>query len=242
MLESLQPERQITSSAQSIRLESANLFNGSPMMIGSTPYEANIQEQYERLGRFVESFEAMVHEVRSSCILLLGQDDPKEPLHHIIFHHQSMTAKPLFEIFRAMTVRTISDEKFKKDHGLQAIAEDTFRGILAEISKEYMALSNLRNNLLHGTWFVGYVGEDANSPEFDVFKYVVNKEGIARVPLPRTATELADLSARCDETRDLVSLVLQCVPPCNEYYKITDHFNCVDGLWQRAWTWRHKQP
>jgi hypothetical protein len=173
---------------------------------------------------------------------LASEAGQKQALLHIIFHHQSMTAKPIFEIFRAMTMRTISDDHFRKEHVVEQAVIDTFRGVLAMIAKEYFALSNVRNSLLHGTWFVGYVGDDPTSPEFDVYKYAVSSDGLSRVELPRTAKELMDLSTRCEETRDLISIVHGCIPPDNKYFKITDHFHCVDGQWQRAWTWRHRQP
>jgi hypothetical protein len=211
---------------------------GSPMTLDSGPYETNVREQYERLGRFVESFEAMVNEVRTRCVYLLGEEGPKLQLHLIIFHHQSLTAKPLFELFRAMTIQTLSEKGFKEKHQIETGTVDAFRGVLAQVSKEYFDLVNLRNSLLHGTWFIGYVGDDPSSPDFDVYKYAVNKDGLSRVELPRTASELADLSTRCDEIKDLVSLVNECMTN-KSFYKITDHFHCKNGTWQRAWTWRH---
>ena len=211
------------------------------MSMDPGPYEQNTREQYERLGRFVESFEAMVGEVRTQCIRLLAGDSPKEELHQIIFHHQSLTAKPLFELFRAMTIQTISEKGFKEKHKIDVVTVDAFRGVLAQISKEYFDLVNLRNNLLHGTWFIGYVGDDPTSPDFDVYKYTVNKDGLSRIELPRTASQLADLNNRCDEVRDLVALISECIPN-KTHYKVTDHFRREGGVWKRAWTWRHRQP
>jgi hypothetical protein len=211
------------------------------MTADSAPYETNIREQYERLGRFVESFEAMVNAVRTRCIYLLGDDGPQQRLHLIIFHHQSLTAKPLFELFRAMTIQTISEKGYKDKYGIEDAAVNAFRGVLGQINKEYFDLVNLRNSLLHGTWFVGYVGDDPSSPDFDVYKYTVTKEGLSRVELPRTASELADLSNRCEEVQVLVSLVNECMTN-KGYHKITDHFHCEAGVWKRSWTWRHRQP
>lgn len=204
----------------------------------SEPYEQNVREQYERLGRFVDSFEAMVAGVRNNCIRFFDDGKGKARLAQIVFHHQTMTAKPLFDIFRAIIVQTITDATFAKEHNVLPADIEAFRGILSVASKEYSSLTNLRNSLLHGTWFVGYVGEDPTSPDFDVFKYTINKEGIARVELPRTASELAHLSLRCEECDDLISLISECVPPTSPHYRITDHFHQVDGTWKRAWTWR----
>jgi len=70
-----------------------------------TPYEKNTRLQYEALGRFVEQFEMMVNEVREISLerLLEGLDDhQKGGLIEIAFHHSVMTAKPLFDIMRAI--------------------------------------------------------------------------------------------------------------------------------------------
>src|ERR1700730_4099177 len=65
-------------------------------------YEKNTKEQYEALGRFVEAFEAMVNEVRESTIALIERDGKHRRLIEIVLHHQVLTAKPLYEIFRAV--------------------------------------------------------------------------------------------------------------------------------------------
>jgi hypothetical protein len=71
-------------------------------------YNKNTQEQYEALGRFVVAFEAMVNEVRDCSINLLLTEDEVSALVDIAFHHPVLTAKPLFEIFRALIVEFLS--------------------------------------------------------------------------------------------------------------------------------------
>jgi hypothetical protein len=73
-------------------------------------YSKNTKEQYEELGRFVEMFELMVNEARESCIDLLSKDGDHRELVQIAFHHQSLTAKPLFEIMRAIITEMIKDQ------------------------------------------------------------------------------------------------------------------------------------
>jgi hypothetical protein len=86
---------------------------------GSGPYEKNTKEQYEALGRFVEAFEAMVDEVRESTIALMARDPKHGRLIKIALHHEAFSAKPLFNVFRAVIVEIIDDaiaiQKAKKD-------------------------------------------------------------------------------------------------------------------------------
>ena len=85
--------------------------------------EPQYTKAYEALGRFVEAFESMVHETRSIAIRLLS--DGKNTYHHdlieIAFHHNCMTAKPLFEIFRAIVIKMVSAsieaQEFRKKSG-----------------------------------------------------------------------------------------------------------------------------
>ncbi|HWN48568.1 MAG TPA: hypothetical protein VNO18_01820 [Xanthobacteraceae bacterium] len=71
---------------------------------GPSSYEKNTKEQYEALGRFVEAFEAMVNEVRESTIALIERDRKHGRLIEIALHHHVLTAKPLYEIFRAVVI------------------------------------------------------------------------------------------------------------------------------------------
>jgi hypothetical protein len=113
-------------------------------------YERNVKEQYETLGRFVEAFELMVNAVRRVCIDLLPHDGNHDHLIEIVFHHQVMTAKPLFEIMRA-TIADLLKNVSHRAHG----DRDFFNDLLSFVQKGYDDLVNKRNNLLHGTWIIG---------------------------------------------------------------------------------------
>ena len=121
-------------------------------MTDDAAYE-KIKKQYETLGRFVEAFELMVAVVRGICIDLLhqdGRDGDHDYLLPIAFHHQVMTAKPLFEIMRA----TIAD-KLKNAHHRWHADRDFYRELLTFVQNDYNDLVNKRNNLLHATWIIG---------------------------------------------------------------------------------------
>ena len=142
-------------------------------------YEENTKEQYEALGRFVEAFEAMVNEVRESTIALIERDGKHRRQIEIVLHHQVLTAKPLYEIFRAVVVEVVDDaislkkakagRVFDRDPPLvvdlmekalqfASADRDVFLGVMSTIADEYNTLVNKRNNLLHATWFIGFQG------------------------------------------------------------------------------------
>jgi len=78
-----------------------------PMPPGSddNAYKKNTTEQYESLGRFVEAFERAVNELRECSITLIERDGKHTRLIEVALHHQALTAKPLFDIFRALNYR-----------------------------------------------------------------------------------------------------------------------------------------
>jgi hypothetical protein len=156
-------------------------------------YKKNTMAQYEALGRFVEAFELMVHEARVDCINMLSYDLPigKGKLIAIPFYHQVFSAKPLFDVFRAVLREIIDDPQYQTKHGLTKSHVEQFSGVLKAIASEYEQLSNKRNNLLHGTWFVGYRGHDNPDAEsFQVRKYTTSANGLVAIDLPKTAPEV----------------------------------------------------
>jgi hypothetical protein len=193
-------------------------------------YDKNTKDQYEALGRFIVAFEAMVNETRDACINLLDRDAPHGRLADIAFHHPALTAKPLFEIMRALIV-----EILKLPHVALAIKDqDTFRGVLGTIAGEYFELSNIRNSLVHGTWHIGYsTEEDPNAEHFFLFKFKPTKSGLEKEDVPKHAFELLALKDRCEKTRNWISHIHFCVPRSDRPYdRIDERFLFKNGNWQ----------
>jgi len=185
----------------------------------------NTTEQYAALGRFVEAFELMVNEVREICIERvcdgIGSSE-RERLIEISFHNQSMTAKPLFDVMRAIIAETVNVET--SPHYAD---RTTFKKVLSCIETEYNHLYNKRNELLHGTWLVGYTSfDDPNAKEFRVRKYKTTSDGLADVKLPKNVSELLDLVVRCDDTRTWLGYVDFCL---QEKHSIGDFFQQIPG-------------
>ncbi len=193
-------------------------------------YQRNTREQYEALGRFVEAFEMMVEEVRGICISLIspGSSSPfSKNLSKIAFHHRAMTAQPLFEIMRAMVAEIAHDTEIS-----DADERKTYLGVMAQIATEYADLCSTRNNLLHGTWFVGYTSqEDANSSRFYIRKHTTTADGLKSLDLPKTVRELHVLVDRCEMLRNWIAMLGLTLPFVGDF-QITRRFRLNGKKWE----------
>lgn len=209
-----------------------------PQLPGQRPtdereFRKNTTQQYAALGRFVEAFELMVNEVRECSIHLVAHDQSNFELVSIAFHHHTLSAMPLIEIFRAVGAKIVGltpVESFDSDEDtfissdddpnpddpklkFSASDRDAFSAIMKRIFTEYQELSGTRNALLHGTWFLGYGSRsDPNASTFYVQKYQTTKIGLTPVAgLPKSAPELIALAERCDDARNWIASLELCL-------------------------------
>jgi hypothetical protein len=193
-------------------------------------YKKNTAAQYEALGRFVEAFELMVDETRRISIGILKRDDNHEKLVEVLFHHGALTAKPLFDIMRALMA-----DYFKLPY-IKVTEQDRniFSGVLKEIATHYTGLLDSRNTLLHGTWRVGYLSID--DPKFESFlldKYKVTKEGLSKEDqIPKNAADLLALADSCHKVRWWLKVINGCLPLSSEHFVIAETFGFRDGKWR----------
>jgi len=192
-------------------------------------YTKNTKEQYEALGRFIEAFEMMIEEIRgisvdcirrTVCQEKIEKPDDKswdewneEILREVLileipFHHQGATAKPLFDTMRAIIAEIVNvkSSPYYEERG-------TYKALLGHIEAEFNSLSWKRNDLLHGTWRIGYVDfDDPTASTFDIRRYKLTAEGMKRAPsLPKDAGALLDLRDRCNATRDWLAHLDGCL-------------------------------
>ena len=192
----------------------------------------NVQKQYAAIGRFVEAFESMVNEVRSVCIKMLQRRSEDWELLNIVFHHQSLTANPLFEIMRAMIAQILGDDSKRAAHNIDNADRDGFFGVLKGIADEYSDLVKMRNNLLHGTWFIGFA--DDNNPDaakFFVNKFTASATGLKLIDLPVSVEELDKLTARCNTARTWIGMVEACFVFSKTGFKFKEHFRHDGKYW-----------
>jgi hypothetical protein len=178
-------------------------------------YLRNTKGQYEALGRFVEAFEAMVESAKTNCIAIQSGDADRFQTRLIAtpLHHPNLNAKTIFEIFRSVVAYAASDENFRATHGLDEEDASIVFDALRTISGEYEKLASKRNNLLHGTWYIGYRGsDDPDSTEFQVNQFKLDSSGVSTVlDLPKDASGLLNLSKRCEAVRQWIEVLSSCV-------------------------------
>jgi hypothetical protein len=191
----------------------------------------NIKLNQRALGCFVESFELMVGEARESAIELIERDPHHGRLVAIALHHQNLAAKPIIEIFRAVVAEIVKDALARtkaKEGGKEGTLppplrldaldaplkitiqdQEALNGAMNAICGEYDDLQQVRNKLLHATWFIGY---DPKGEEIEIEKYTASATGLSRVmTVPKTRTELEYLTKRCDVTRSWIAAVHACL-------------------------------
>ena len=134
----------------------------------------------------------MVDEARGCALTLLKHNSPNSALLDIAFHNPALTAKPTFDIFRAIVVEHLTLTKALVSPEDQV----AFNGVLSLISGEYNELVSLRNTLLHGTWFVGYSSREDPNAETHSGKIQADKEGLEPESVPKHAFELLALKDR----------------------------------------------
>jgi hypothetical protein len=213
----------------------------------------NTTDQYAALGRFVEAFELMVHEVREMSICMAARDARHMALVEIAFHHQALSAKPLFDIFRAMVAEVLRDALKEKEDRAKGHNEgrplvvdgdgnplsitikdqETLLGVLGFMQRKYDELANKRNDILHGTWFVGYPSsDDPYSSKFFIRRLKTTKRGLSPVAdLPKNANELAALSEKCATIREWVTIFMMCL---DGTATVADSFVFADQTWWRV--------
>jgi hypothetical protein len=201
-----------------------------PPRIQKRAHKTNTTAQYEALGRFVEAFELMVDETRRVSIKIIKRDDQHEKLVEVIFHADSMTARPLFDIMKALIVEWVKQPFLK----VKQSDRDNISGILKEIATNYTDLANTRNMLLHGTWGIGtYNLDDPKFETFNLKKYRLTKAGLEKAgKIPNNAAGLLALRDRCDKVRWWIKFVGLCLPPTRDRTLLAKTFKFEDGQWR----------
>jgi hypothetical protein len=178
----------------------------------SSPVDKNTKEQYEELGRFVVAFEDMVNDVRELCIFILaGFNSSQQTFVSVAFHNRVLTAQPLFEIMQTLIAEVAKDKDAWTRYKIDDESATIINGVIAAIRGAYEKLASIRNNLLHGTWYIGFTGpQDLEAKQFYIRKLVARAAGLSALELPKTAAELRDLTNRCEKVRYWMSSITAC--------------------------------
>lgn len=193
--------------------------------------ERQRKENFEALGRYIQSFEYMVTEARLGIMqTTTDRLDTIEFLDVILSHHV-FSAQPLFEVFRATADMYVARWK-----AVNTQDRDFVRVILKDIHKRATAAIAMRNNIVHGMHIdsTATPETEADFSRLIISKRKVGQSGLTPADVPRDRQELQRLASDCYDIRDLTGGMkgwmfrrLTSVP----YQRPTEFFIQREGTW-----------
>jgi DNA-binding ferritin-like protein len=198
-------------------------------------YEAQTEELYAGLGAFVAAFEQVIHTMRQALVMALSHDGQSQQL--IRPAYAELTASPLTSTFQATVARMIEFSELTDSE------KEAGRKILTNVCNQIRTMTEARNEIVHGTWFIGWASE--SQEDFSLatgFKEKITKQGAAQTDIGRTRADFDHLVDRCQELRDLVNRihgVLFLNRPFSTNFIWTDRFASLD---KSHWTFKRRIP
>jgi hypothetical protein len=217
-------------------------------------YQAQTDAQYRALGKFVQNFENAVEAVRRFVFFMLTSGhcghvsefaegrwtgrQPRTPQEnmHLIRRQQriadivlaSMTAQPLLDAMRFIIVEITN---FDNQEDVETRKEgETARDIAKQLHAELSEMIRLRNDILHGTWHIGWANPaDQDFSKMNGYKIKPSKAGWDQAKLPETAEQLEEVAARCSELSQIAFRLMCCFYPVR--LSVRKNFVKVDGRW-----------
>jgi hypothetical protein len=190
-----------------------------PEQVDSSDDQA--RDQFAAIGLFIQNFENVVATLRGECSRILrgaqlgvSFGNPETLLVYLnitslVFHHETMTARPLLDIWRALV--------FEQTRGMLLLSTISEKGrsiateIVTEIAKEFIDLVEARNRLIHANWRIGFrLPHEDDLSKIHVEKYRVTKDGLQqRGDLPQSFDELMKLGNRASKLLGKLGRFLQ---------------------------------
>jgi len=158
-------------------------------------YQRQTSESFALIGRFVQSFEQMVHRTRIGSVMLLSKSPTHQQLLNRVFHSEALSAVPLWDIFRNLVTAIVTEfmPKLSDDERTATLQ------ILRQMDGEYKELAKRRNQLVHGTWLIGWASaQDTDFSHMGVVKMKWKATGELQSSPLKDADELKSITADCD--------------------------------------------
>jgi len=161
-------------------------------------YEEQTEDLYAAIGRFAVEFEHVCYRMRVIIMTILAKEGlSNEQVMQILLSDQ--TAEPL----RAVVASLISET---------ATLSDTDRKIVNKILKEIQDLTKLRNDVIHGTWFIGWASfEDTEFKNAPGIKFKKDKAGVATKTFSWKESDFDELTERAKDLTNLLARLGGCI-------------------------------
>jgi hypothetical protein len=161
-------------------------------------YDTQTNELYRAYGRFAVEFEQMCRSLKEGIMFTLTTDGLKnQDLVRVLLADQ--TASPLIAKFKAFVSIVY------KDNLAEAKCVD-------KIFKACISINEQRNEIIHGTWFIGWANEEQT--EFNVadgMKDKITKNGVEQIPLSHSAESFDELTEKVKIVADLINRLSHCI-------------------------------
>jgi hypothetical protein len=198
-------------------------------------YEMQTSELYAGLGAFVAEFEQVVHSLREALVITLSRYGTPQALLQPAF--AELTAAPLAMTFQATMARAIQLSSL--DDSEKKLGCD----ILTSVGRQLKTLTEIRNEIVHGTWFIGWASEEQE--DFSIaegYKLKNTKTGMVHNDICRTKEEFDSLVDRCKEIRDLVNRINGVLMIPRPFSKNFIFVGKEASLEESFWTFEHRMP
>lgn len=171
-------------------------------------YDEQTEDLYAAIGRFAVEFEHVCHRMRVIIMTILGKEGlANDKVMQILLSEQ--TAEPL----RGVVVSLIYETQ---------TLSDTDRKIVHKILKEIQDLTKLRNDVIHGTWFIGWVSsDDTEFTDALGIKFKKDKDGVATKNFSWKKNDFDELTEKAKELTNLLARLSGCI---SGNYKIENNF------------------
>jgi hypothetical protein len=154
------------------------------------------QELYALLGEFTAKFELVCFEMRTGIYMMVGGAIEQQPKVQALC--AELTANPLLKAFRSIALQSSEISDFGKD-------------VLVKITNRTAKLIERRNDIIHGTWFIGRAtagNEDfSSSPGF---KLQNTSQGVRHKSLNINEEQFKQPIAECEEVAKLIKYAWMC--------------------------------
>ena len=171
-------------------------------------YEEQTEDLYAALGKFAVEFEHICHYLRLIIMAILDNEGlHNEKVMQILL--ADLTADPLRTLVMSLVAETQD-------------VSDVEKKIISMILNRVQNLTKTRNDVLHGTWYIGWAaaGDDefTGAPGIKIKK---NKKGAAPKTFDWKAKDFEELSADAVELWNLLARLNGCI---SGSFKIENNF------------------
>ena len=127
-----------------------------------------------------------------------------------------------------MYAQLLSDQ----ENRIQETERGVIRAVLKQMAADYEELVKSRNDILHGTWNIGWFRVTSHQwEEMFVEKHKVTKDGLAIADTPKNMKELDQLAQKCAALNEMIVTLLS-VFHDRDPEDIEEAFQKVDNRWE----------